>query len=181
MPFVRWRPAATYTRQQLPAATRRWLVCPGSLTRRLQAQSRQYFHVDHLGSHWSKPLPDEARLLALPLDAFAYQREVRLCDGEQAMVYARTVVPVVSYRSLRHQLESMGNRSLGELLFTDPSVQRGTIEIACLNADHPLYQQAIKHTEQRPESLWARRSCFWLSGKLILVNEIFLPAVNRHA
>lgn len=181
MQFQRWRHADTYTRQQLPAAMRRWLVCPGSLTRRLQAQCRQHFHVDHLRSHWSKPLPDEALLLTLPLDAFAYQREVCLCDGDQTLVYARTVVPTASYRFLRHQLESMGNRSLGELLFTDPDVKRGPIEIARLSPRHPLYQRAAPFTQAQVDHLWARRSCFWLSGKLILVNEIFLPAVNRHA
>lgn len=181
MQFLSWRRADTYSRQQLPAAMRNWLVYPGSLTRRLQAHYQPHFQVDHLGSHWSKPLTDEARLLGLPLDAFAYQREVRLCDGDETLVYARTVVPAESYQGLRHQLESMGNRSLGELLFTDPSAHRGPIQIARLTVRHPLYQRAIKHASGQPDSLWARRSCFWLSGKLILVNEIFLPAVNRHA
>lgn len=181
MQFARWRSANTYTRQQLPTAMRHWLVYKGSLTRRLQAHCQPHFRVDHLGSRWSKPLTDEARLLALPLDAFAYQREVRLCDGDETLVYARTVVPTESYQGLRHQLESMGNRSLGELLFTDPSAQRGPIEIARLTTRHPLYQQAVRHCHEQPHSLWARRSCFWLSGKLILVNEIFLPTVNRYA
>ncbi|MBL1319460.1 MAG: chorismate lyase [Methylophaga sp.] len=164
-------------RRLMPAKLASWLTSTDSLTRRLQAQNHHGFSVELLGSCWIKPLTDEAISLGLPVAEHVYQREVRLMDGDTANVYARTVIPRTTYMAMQHRFNSLGNKPLGELLFTDPLVKRGPIEIACLKPGQWLYEMAVLDENYRPEMLWGRRSAFYLSGKSLLVNEIFLPTL----
>lgn len=165
-------------RRLMPAALAAWLVDTGSLTRRLRKHNRDGFSVDLLGNSWIKPLTDESLSLQLPLNELSYQREVRLMDGGRANVYARTVVPRATYLSMPHRFNQLGSTPLGELLFTDPTVERGPIEIACLKPGQWLYEMALLDEDVRPKALWGRRSHFYIAGKALLVNEIFLPALH---
>lgn len=161
----------------MPANLARWLTETGSLTRLLQKHNDVDFSVEVLGNSWMRPLPDECQLLGIPTTQMAYQREVKLMDGEQANVYARTVIPLDTFQAMKHRFNSLGNKPLGELLFTDPTVKRGPIEVACLKPGQWLYEMALLDEEFRPDALWGRRSYFYLSGKILLVNEIFLPTL----
>jgi len=168
-------------RRLMPAELASWLTDKGSLTRQLKKHSRDGFSVDLLGNSWIKPLTDESLSLRIPSYELSYQREVRLMDGEQAMVYARTIVPRTTYMSMQHRFNQLGNKPLGELLFTDATVSRGPIEIACLKPSQWLYEMALLAEDARPDKLWGRRSHFYIAGKALLVNEIFLPALYRHS
>ncbi|MDC9725227.1 MAG: chorismate lyase [Gammaproteobacteria bacterium] len=154
-----------------------WLTDTGSLTRRLQQHNADDFSVHVLGNCWMRALPDESQLLGVPMTQMAYQREVRLMDGDTANVYARTVVPLHTFQAMKHRFNSLGNKPLGELLFTEPTVKRGPIEVACLKPGQWLYEMAVLEENSRPDELWARRSHFYLGGKILLVNEIFLPTL----
>lgn len=162
----------------LPTALRPWLTDAGSLTRLLQWHCENPFSVRLLSSQWQKPLVDEALLLQRDLHKVAMVREVLLMDGVQPQIYARTVIPAKTYHSLRRRFDGLGSQSLGEMLFTDPSLTRGPIEVACLRAGQLLFEKAASYLLQRPDNLWGRRSCFYLNGKPILVNEIFLPSAK---
>jgi chorismate--pyruvate lyase len=170
--WTRWH---TPQRRLMPAELVSWLTDSGSLTQRLQAYNKHDFSVQLLSTHWMKPLPDECLSLGIPLTKMAYQREVRLMDGGEANVYARTVIPLATFQAMKQRFNTLGNRPLGDLLFTDPSVKRGPIEITCLQPGQWLYEMAVLQESYRPEQLWGRRSHFYLSGKKLLVNEIFLP------
>jgi chorismate--pyruvate lyase len=161
----------------MPAELAPWLLDKGSLTRRLKKHNQHGFSVDLLGNSWIKPLIDESLSLRLPLNELSYQREVRLMDGKRANVYARTVVPRATYMHMQHRFNQLGNKPLGEVLFTDPTVSRGPIEIACLKPGQWLYEMALLEETVRPDVLWGRRSQFYIAGKALLVNEIFLPAL----
>jgi len=170
--WSRWRSPDTY---QLPAELKSWLTDTGSLTRRLQQHVQAEFRVSVLQSEWQRPLPDEALLLGQHLSQFCFQRAVQLLDGERAQVYARTLIPIATYQAMRHRFEGLGSRPLGEMLFTEPSLTRGRIEVARLKPGEKFYEMAVKQLKSRPAILWGRRSCFYLDGKILLVNEIFLP------
>lgn len=170
--WTHWQQPARF---MMPKALRSWLTDEGSLTRRLQAICAQQFQVDLLGNRWAKPLIDESQLLQLGSHQQCFERQVRLMDGDTPLVYARTVVPQDSYRYLRQRFLGMGNRPLGEWLFTAPDVMRGPIQIACLSPQQRLYQLALQHESMPPDCVWARRSVFYLSGKALLINEVFLP------
>ena len=174
--WTRWR---IPQRRLMPAELMPWLTDSGSLTRRLQTYNKYDFSVQLLKTHWMRPLPDECLSLDVSLTEMAYQREVRLMDGDQANVYARTVIPLVTFQEMKQRFNTLGNKPLGDLLFTDPSVKRGAIEIACLQPGQQLYEMAVSAESFRPEKLWGRRSHFYLSGKKLLVNEIFLPALVK--
>lgn len=174
--WTRWH---TPQRRLMPGDLASWLTDSGSLTQRLQANNKHDFSVQLLSTHWMKPLPDECLSLDIPLTEMAYQREVRLMDGEEANVYARTVIPLATFQAMKQRFNTLGNRPLGDILFTDPSVKRGAIEISCLKPGQWLYEMAVLAESCRPAKLWARRSHFYLSGKILLVNEIFLPPLVK--
>lgn len=166
-------------RRRIPAKLYPWLTDKGSLTRRLQQHNKVDFTVQLLGNSWIKPLVDECRYLAIPISELSYQREVRLMDGDIANVYARTIVPRTTYLSMPYRFNNLGTKPLGEMLFNDPTVTRGPIEVACLKPGQWLYEMALLAENDRPDKLWARRSHFYLQGNILLVNEIFLPALER--
>lgn len=166
-------------RRLMPQSLASWLTDTGSLTRRLQQTNQHGFAVDLLGNSWIKPLTDESLRLNLGLAEISFQREVRLMDGDRANVYARTIVPLKTYKAMPYRFNQLGNKPLGEVLFTDPSVRRGAIEVACLRPGQWLYEMAVLEENIRPAQLWARRSQFFIQDKPLLVNEIFLPAIEQ--
>jgi len=174
MNWTRWH---SPQKRLMPKEMAAWLTDKGSLTQKLRSHNQNDFSVQLLGNHWIKPLPDECLSLNTAMTQMAYQREVRLMDGEQANVYARTIIPLDTFQVMKQRFNGLGNRPLGELLFTDPSVKRGPIEVACLQPGQWLYEMALLEEDYRPDELWGRRSQFYLGGKILLVNEIFLPTL----
>ena len=173
-----WTQWHTPQRRLMPAELKSWLTDTGSLTRRLQNSNEHGFSVQLLGNHWIKALPDECLDMGIPFTQMTMQREVRLLNGDNANVYARTIIPLATYQAMRQRFSGLGNKSLGELLFTEPSVKRGPIEVACLKPSDWLYEMALLEENYRAEELWARRSHFYIDGKVLLVNEIFLPTLD---
>ena len=171
-----WHPAPT---AKLPGELTGWLTDKGSLTLRLQQTSQQQFNVDLQQTGWQKPLTEEALKLEQPLYEHAYCREVILRDGDQPRVFARTIVPRASYQALQAHLHihHLGNRSLGEILFTDPAIKRGPLEVASLRSGQSLFELAKHSSNELNDSsiMWARRSCFYFAENSLLVCEIFLP------
>jgi chorismate--pyruvate lyase len=172
--WTKWQPPQ---KRLMPRELASWLTDTGSLTQRLQHFNQNEFSVQLLGNHWIRPLPDESLDMGTAINQMAMQREVRLLDGGEANVYARTVIPLATYQHMKQRFIGLGNKSLGELLFTEPSVKRGPIEVACLKAGEWLYEMAVLEEDYRPDELWARRSRFYIGGKVLLVNEIFLPTL----
>jgi len=171
--WTRWQPPLL---QSLPSALRVWLTDTGSLTRRLQQSCQQPFSVALLDNQWRRSLPDEALLLRHAFTQLMLQREVHLLDGSQPQIYARTVVPRSTYLAKSQRFDALGNQSLGEMLFNEPSLKRGPLQVACLQPGQFLFEMATKRLPSRPQYLWARRSCFYVGNKNMLVNEVFLPS-----
>jgi len=170
----------TPPKAQLPASLADWLQNTGSLTAKLKAHCQQSFSVQLLSSGWQKPTFDEALALRIERRQKVFCREVCLLDGNQPRVFARTVVPLKSYPVLRRGLSRLGNASLGEWLFNDPAVSRGPLKISQLAAGHLLSRHACQAADLPAQALWARRSCFTLRGKALLVSEVFLPATEHY-
>jgi chorismate lyase len=159
--------------QRPPMSLRAWLCAQGSLTQRVRATCPQGFRVKVLRQCWAKPFADEARLLNLSPFSYSRIREVQLCCGNRAVVFARTVIPLSSLQGgLRHLLK-LGSQPLGEVLFTQRA-QRINAQIHRLQPHHRLFQLAALYVEQLPNELWIRRSIFILKNNPLLVQEIFL-------
>jgi chorismate lyase len=158
---------------QLPRLLAPWLLDQGSLTARLIEHSHQQFDVQLLRQGWGDALTGEYRLLQSPLRQKMLVREVLLQGAGQAWVYARSLVPVTSLRGRLKALKHLDNRPLGALLFQDPSMQRGAIEVAQIDARHGYLHPSL--TALATDPLWGRRSVFYLDQQPLLVSEIFLP------
>ena len=89
-PRARW-----LNRPMNSGAYRPWLLEQGSLTKRLKAHAKN-FGVQALLQDRCKLSVDEAYLLGLVQYQNDLHREVMLMDGNQALVFARSVLPVKS-------------------------------------------------------------------------------------
>lgn len=111
-------------------------------------------------------VPEEC-LAWLPDQASLTQRLIRACAG-------RFRVEVLNQRRLAY----LRNRSLGAVLFADPTMHRGEVEIARIPHADQLFALATARLSRPPDEIWGRRSTFYLSGKPLLVSEFFLPGVG---
>ncbi|WP_230404736.1 MULTISPECIES: chorismate lyase [Undibacterium] len=155
-----------------------WLTDRNSLTARLIARS-QSFRVQRLRQGRALCLPDEADAIALPRVQQVIEREVVLRCDETPVVYAHTVLPLTATASHWPLFASLGNRSLGTTLFSDPLVQRGQLQYARLWREHRLMKRIAAEYALPAECqfLWARRSVFRRKGSPLLVTEVFLPEI----
>ena len=167
---LNWKDFRHYTRVDLPAATRPWLLDSGSLTQRLVAASGGDFKVMVLSQGWQRPEISEAILLDMPHRQMAVIREVLLMCHQQAVVFARSIMPATSLTGRLRHLRHFDNSSLGELLFRDKSMRRHPFQLTRIEGSNPI----LPPTLQQQGKLWGRRSRFDLDNKPIIVSEIFL-------
>lgn len=166
-----WRDYRQYLYPLLKPAVRRWLLDEGSLTQRLITVSQGHFSVRIINQGWQRPTLSESQLLGRPANECAIIREVALCCFDLPWVFARSVMPASSLTGHLRQLRHFDNRSLGQMLFNDRSMQRRPFELAILPGDSKYLP-----TELRAETcLWGRRSRFELAAKPLMVSEVFLP------
>ncbi len=175
----RWHKQLSQLRPHAPFWVVPWLLERGSLTRRLMGVCPGTITVAIQREIWGRADGEEITALAVKRHSRVWLREVQLRCNNQPWVYARTVIPVPTLQGPAGYLMKLGNRPLGAVLFADPTVRRGQLELASLYHRHRLYQSASAHLTDQPNVLWGRRSLFWLGGKPLLVTEVFLPTLAK--
>jgi chorismate--pyruvate lyase len=173
-----WTPARRLRRSEVPAERLAWLLDQASLTQRLICACPGQFRVEVLIQRRQRPHAHEARALGLRAGQYALVRQVYLYCDDMAWVYARTVIPLATLSGTQRRLAYRGNRSLGAMLFADPTMHRGEVEIARIPHADQLFALATARLPRPPDEIWGRRSTFYLSGKPLLVSEFFLPGVG---
>jgi chorismate--pyruvate lyase len=161
-------------------ALRNWLLAPGSLTARLRAHCGR-FEVRLLRQAGAAGRPDPASPIGRPRPVRVLEREVLLvCDGSP-VVYAQTVVPAACSGADWPFFNALGSRSLGLTLFHDPRITRGALQHARLSARYPLAQRvkAALPSGDLAATLHARRCLYRRRRGLLLVSELFLPAIAQ--
>ena len=171
---LRWRNQKACVLSAPDIKTKSWLFDKTSLTERLVNYCDGQFSIKVLSVHRATPTTDEIKALNLKPRCHAIVRQVLLlCDGE-ALVYARTIIPLSSLRGSLRGIVLLGSKSLGAILFADESVRRQPIEVALVKA-----QQGCRTWP--PLSglgpVWGRRSVFLIKRQKLLVSEFFLPAL----
>jgi chorismate--pyruvate lyase len=171
--IVDWR-----REEQLPGAllapVRSWLLDDGSLTQHLLNTGRA-FSLERWQQRWENVPLDERRTLGMGLRERAMVRQIVMrLDGE-AMVYARSVFPVSSLQGPLLRLRQLANQSLGAFLFARPDMRRSPFEVALIAGNSAYLPPAL----QQAEAAWARRSCFQVADKPLLVSEVFLAGFPR--
>ncbi len=163
----------TILEEKLSANLYDWLVDTGSLTARLK-QHCQTFTVEILAEgHYQ--LSDDEKIKLNLTDNLGFVREVLLKLDGVPWVFARSVIPLNTLTAPGGELELLGNRSLGSVLFNAPDMQRSEIEIAEFYSHSKVYSLSHLFSSVRQTSLFGRRSCFLLGGQSLLVSEVFLP------
>lgn len=164
---------------ELARRTRAWLADAGSMTLKLKARTAD-FSVRLLRQRPGAILADEYAALGVPARSRVVERDVILhCEG-RPVVFGHTVLSTSSVKSDWPFFSKLGTTPLGANLFFDPLVARSPIEYARLRADHPLMRRiaAALPGEQVPATLFARRSLFKRRGGVMMVTDIFLPALE---
>ncbi len=153
-----------------------WLRDCGSLTQRIQQRCTR-FAVCGVRSGLARIALDESALLGIAPQQLAWSREVFLYADDQPVVFAHSAFAHEHLRGAWSDVRTLGNQSLGALLFANPLVERQPLHYQALRNTHPLYHRAAKVLHNPPHRLWARRSLFYLHDAPLLVTEVFLPGI----
>ncbi|MGB0361346.1 MAG: chorismate--pyruvate lyase family protein, partial [Endozoicomonas sp.] len=122
-----WQPAEKA--KGIPKSIREMILDRHSLTQRLKRLHHQDFFVQVLCHEWQKPLFAEQSFLQCN-DQNASIREVLLFGSGKPVVFARSVLPESSLTGDNSDLLSLGDKSLGDYIFSQPELRRGPIEVA---------------------------------------------------
>jgi len=173
-----WREWTRLPQSRVPGDLLPWLYDRGSLTARIKRVCPAgCFRVKVLKQSWGRPIYSEARLLGMRPGGWAIIREVELrCNGVP-WVFARSLIPAISLRGAARRLSMLGDRPLGELLFSEPGMRRGLIQVTRLLPRNRLFGAATGRMKHAPGEVWGRRTLFYLADHPLLVNEIFLPDI----
>ncbi|MGG8097813.1 chorismate lyase [Klebsiella aerogenes] len=142
---------------ELDAPLRDWLLLEDSMTKRFEQQGKKVtVTMINEGFVGRDALAGEETLL--PEEARYWLREIILCADGEPWLAGRTLVPESTLCGPELALQQLGQTPLGRYLFTSSTLTRDFIEIG------------------RSAQLWGRRSRLRLSGKPLLLTELFLPA-----
>jgi chorismate--pyruvate lyase len=133
-----------------------WLLLEDSMTKRFEQYGVVSVTLIDEGFVTRDAIAEELPLL--PNEQRYWLREILLCVDGEPWLAGRTVVPESTLSGPELALQQLGKTPLGRYLFTSSMLTRDFIEIGC-HAD-----------------LWGRRSRLRLSGKPLLLTELFLPA-----
>lgn len=178
-----WTPLRRSVVKLMPDNLRAWLTGSDSLTQRLRLACGSDFNVRVQGQSWCRPSENERQILTMRPAEYGFTREVVLACGDQPWVFARTVMPRATLSGRRRRLMCLGNKPLGELLFTERAVTRGELQIARLRPEHALFKRIetqLKGVDmQDVDELWGRRSVFQYNAYPLMVSEWFLPDIGQ--
>ena len=155
-----------------------WLTNTGSLTARLK-QHCEVFSVQVL-IEGNYPLSADEQAQLNLTESQGFVREVLLKLDGVPWVFARSVMPLSTVCGEDNALANLGNKPLGAVLFSQPDMQRSSIEVAKFEQNSPLQHVMQRFNTGTDMTLFGRRSCFLLSGKSLLVSEVFLPAASAY-
>lgn len=175
---LKWQSSVLFNKSALTADLLSWLLYPGSFMQHLEQRGAILPHIKVLQQDWLAPLHDEREQLMMPRGIDALIREVLILSEGKLWMFARTVFPRETLTDEQEELAHLNTRSLGSVLFKDPTMQRSEFEIAKIDPDTTWHHIITQHTQQELGALWARRSRFMVQQKPLLLTEVFLPDIE---
>lgn len=169
---ISWHPPEqVFANWQLPKQLQDWLLDASSLTLRLKAFTPD-FNVQVLHHASAALTSDECLQVQASTDAKCQVREVLLQAQQTPWVFARSIIPQAS-SGLLNELQQVGNKPLGQILFTHPGVSLGGFELAVFSPNSQLgrFNTELTGTQQ---TLFGRRRIFWVEQIPVLIAEVFL-------
>ncbi len=142
----------------VPDAVFDWLMELGSMTKRFEQHCQQVTVAPYQEKFITRCELSHDEADALPESQRYWMREVVLYGDEIPWLLGRTIVPEETLTGDDKLLVDLGTIPLGRYLFSSDNLTRDFIDIGV-------------HQER-----WIRRSLLRLSGKPLLLTELFLPA-----
>jgi chorismate--pyruvate lyase len=102
-----------------------WLLDGQSLTAKLR-DKYQDFEVNILSQEQDTPYDCELKLLGDTDSKTFIVREVELIGSQKPVVIARSLIPLTADTN---EILKIGAKPLGEILFNDPEIKRGHLEV----------------------------------------------------
>jgi len=162
-------------RHKLPDNVQSWAYEPGSLTRRLRSYYGDAVAVKIMLQRWNMPFLSERRLLKLPEHRYSLTREVLLHADGKPLILARTIIPASTIKAAKSNLSKLGNRPLGEIIFSYPKLERIAMDVALINSS--TWTQPAIFEAGIDQPIWGRRTVYAIAHKHMLVSEFFLPEI----
>ncbi|PKM12031.1 MAG: chorismate lyase [Gammaproteobacteria bacterium HGW-Gammaproteobacteria-3] len=169
----RWTVNRQGARHDLPPPVQSWIYEPGSITQRLRSYYGAAVQVEILFHRWRVPFLSERKLLKLKTSRYALIREVLLHSNGKPLVLARTIIPIATVKAARRNLAHLGNRPLGEVIFSYPKLER--LEMDFTLAEPAIWTPAALQKMSNGQALWGRRTIYVIRSRNMLVNEFFFP------
>ncbi|BCG64469.1 MAG: chorismate--pyruvate lyase [Methyloprofundus sp.] len=166
------------SRLQIPANAASWIYEADSITQRLRNYYGSSVRVQVLNNHWQRAFISENKLLQHAPNKYTLTREVLLYADDIPLVLARTIIPPKTVRSAQQNLSHLGNRPLGEVIFSYPKLERLALEIAKIPTN--TWNPTVRHQAQIKQELWGRRTIYAINHHPLLVSEFFLPEILNH-
>lgn len=170
-----WLENRSGIRHTLPENVQSWTYEPGSLTQRLRDYYGDAIGVKILLQRWTTPFLTERRLLNLPECKYSLIREVLLHADRKPLILARTIIPAKTVKVAKSNLAHLGNRPLGEVIFSYPKLERIEMDVALINP--PTWNQSAIDEAHIEQPIWGRRTVYAIAQRQMLVSEFFLPGV----
>jgi len=165
-------------RNKLPDIVQSWTYESGSLTQRLRNVYGDAVAVKILLQRWHNPFLSERRLLKLPENRYSLTREVLLHVEGKPLILARTIIPTSTIKAAKNNLSHLGNRPLGEIIFSYPKLERIAMDITLI--DQSTWSQSAIAEAGIDQSIWGRRTVYAIAHKQMLVSEFFLPEIFKN-
>lgn len=150
-----------------------WLTDPGLLTERVSLRcggDSALRVVDQRRDTMSYP---DAAALGVD-DPAVFVREIELVCASVVCVFAQTLVPLATLEA-QPWLAQLGDEALGHRLARTDDALLESLEFALLLPGDALRTRTLRDRPDTIESLWARRKCYRLGGRSLLIQEVFLP------
>ncbi|MGC7590656.1 chorismate lyase [Bisgaard Taxon 46] len=142
----------------IPPHIENWLNLSTSLTAQLRAAFSE-INVKVLSEYWDGNVSQNEQAFFVKGVQKFWCREVLLNSDTQPLIFARTLIPN-TLLATHSELQQLGNRALGEWLFTRPDRIRTKLEWA-YEPDNKLY---------------ARRALVQIGDETMMVAELFLAS-----
>ena len=162
-------------RHKLPYNVQSWTYESGSLTQRLRSFYGDAVAVKILLQRWHTPFLSERRLLKLHEHQYCLTREVLLHANGKPLILARSIIPSSTIKVVKSNLSHLGNRPLGEVIFSYPKLERIAMDVTLI--DSSTWTQSAIAEAGIDQSIWGRRTVYAIAHKQMLVSEFFLPEV----
>ncbi len=160
--------------ESAPEPLQLWLSDQGSLTEKLTSHCQGQFSVQLLHQTMSYATQHAAEHLGLQEGDALLHREVLLCDGDRPLVFACSLLPEIALTGSYEELRQLDERPLGHWIFAEPALRRASVQIKHIPVSDNLFVRLGQQTDDMPDQLWGRSTCFSGAAAPLLVSEFFL-------